>query len=97
MAKSLSKSQIAAALAEKAGTTKKQAVITLETLAELVYKNAKNSIVIPGVGKVVLANRPARKMIMRFGPKAGQEITVKAKQVLRFRFAKIAKDKILKK
>ena len=34
-------------------------------------------------------------MIMRFGPKAGQKIKVPAKRVLKFRFAKAAKDAIL--
>ena len=49
----------------------------------------------PGLGKLVLANRPSRKMVMRFGPKAGQEITVPAKRVVKFRVAKAAKDAIL--
>jgi DNA-binding protein HU-beta len=95
MAKPLTKSQVAAAVAEKSGIAKKEAALALQVLAELTYKNAKNSFVIPGVGKVVLANRPAREMIMRFGPKAGQKVKVPAKRVLRFRFAKAAKDAIL--
>ncbi|MBM3822998.1 MAG: HU family DNA-binding protein [Verrucomicrobia bacterium] len=95
MAKQLTKSQIAATIADKAEISKKQASTVLQTLSELAYKNAKNSFVIPGIGKVVLANRPAREMIMRFGPKAGQKIKVPAKRVLKFRFAKAAKDAIL--
>ena len=59
MAKALSKSQIAAAVAEKVGITKKQAVETLEALVDLAYKNAKNSFTIPGLGKIVLVNRKA--------------------------------------
>lgn len=95
MAKQLTKSQVAAAIADKSGISKKQASTALQILTELAYKNAKNSFVIPGIGKVVLANRPAREMIMRFGPKAGQKIKVPAKRVLKFRFAKAAKDAIL--
>jgi hypothetical protein len=38
MGKALSKSQIAATVAEKVGITKKQAVECLETLVELAYK-----------------------------------------------------------
>lgn len=95
MAKQLTKSQIAATIADEAEISKKQASTVLQTLSELAYKNAKNSFVIPGIGKVVLANRPAREMIMRFGPKAGQKIKVPAKRVLKFRFAKAAKDAIL--
>ena len=95
MAKPLTKSQIATTVADKSGITKKQATTALQILSELAYKNAKSSFVIPGIGKVVLANRPAREMIMRFGPKAGQKIKVPAKRVLKFRFAKAAKDAIL--
>jgi len=95
MAKALSKSQIAAEVAGKAGITKKQAVEVLDHLARLAYRHARNSFTVPGLGKLVLANRPSRKMVMRFGPKAGQEITVPAKRVVKFRVAKAAKDAIL--
>ncbi|MCX6908287.1 MAG: HU family DNA-binding protein [Verrucomicrobia bacterium] len=93
----MTKSQIAASLAEKAGIKKKQASLVMEELANLAYKEAKNTFVVPGLGKLVLVNRPARKMIMRFGPKVGQEIMVPAKKVVKFRLAKAAKDAILKK
>lgn len=93
----MTKSQIAATLAEKVGIKKKQAALVMEELANLAYKEAKNTFVVPGLGKLVLVQRPARKMIMRFGPKAGQEITVPAKKVVKFRLAKAAKDAILKK
>ena len=91
----MTKSEIAAHLAEKAGISKKQAVLVLQAQAELAYKQAKNAFVIPGLGKLVLTSSKARKMVMRFGPKAGQEITVPAKKRLKFRFAKVAKDAIL--
>ncbi len=93
--KSLTKSQTASELAEKAGISKKQAGLVIEGLSNLAYKHAKNSFVIPGIGKLVLVERPARKMIMRFGPKAGQEVTVPKKKVVKFRVAKAAKDAIL--
>ena len=38
MAKAMSKSQIAAAIAEKCGLTKKQAAEVLDTIAQLAYK-----------------------------------------------------------
>ena len=60
MAKALSKSQIAAAIAEKSNITKKQAAEILEQIAQLAYKNAKNSFTLPGLGKLVLVNRKAR-------------------------------------
>ena len=95
MPKAMTKSQITAAVADKAQLTKKQAVQILEIIADLAYKNAKNTFTLPGLGKLVLRNVPSRKMIMQFGEKKGQEITVPAKRVVKFRVAKAAKDAIL--
>ncbi|MGB9603391.1 MAG: HU family DNA-binding protein [Verrucomicrobiia bacterium] len=95
--KPLSKSQIVSALAEKVGVTKKQANQMLDELAALVYKNAKNTFVLPGLGKIVVANRPAREIVMQIGPKKGQKVKIPAKRVLKFRFAKVAKEAILGK
>ena len=93
----MTKSQIATTIAEKVGIKKKEAVQVMEELAALACKQAKNTFVVPGLGKLVLVQRPARKMIMRFGPKAGKEISIPAKKVVKFRIAKVAKDAILKK
>ena len=92
MAKPLTKSQIAAAIAEKTGVTKKAAAEILAFLAELAYKNAKNTFTLPGLGKLVLVNRKAR---MGRNPATGQEIKIPAKKVVKFRVAKAAKDAIL--
>ncbi len=92
MAKALTKSQIAAALAEKAEISKKQAVVVLESLAELAYKNAKNTFTFPGIGKLVLVNRKAR---IGRNPATGAEIKIPAKKVVKFRVAKAAKESIL--
>ena len=94
MAKALSKSAIAAAVAEKAGISKKQGAEILDFLAELAYKNAKNTFTFPGVGKLVLVNRKARQ---GRNPKTGEVIQIPAKNVLKFRVAKAAKDAILGK
>src|SRR5690242_2626695 len=93
--KALSKSQIVATIAEKTGITKKQAAEAIETVAELAYKQAKNTFTIPGLGKLVLVNRPAREMTMQFGPNKGRTIKIPAKRVVKFRVAKAAKDAIL--
>jgi DNA-binding protein HU-beta len=92
MAKPLTKSQIAAEIAEKVGITKKQGVQVLEILAGLAYKNAKNTFTFPGVGKLVLVNRKAR---IGRNPATGAEIKIPAKKVVKFRVAKAAKDAIL--
>jgi len=95
MAKALSKSQIATSLADKVGITKKQAGQTLDLLAQLAYKNARNTFTLPGIGKLVLRNVPSRQMTMQFGSRKGEVITVPAKRVVKFRVAKAAKDAIL--
>ncbi|HKQ38414.1 MAG TPA: HU family DNA-binding protein [Verrucomicrobiae bacterium] len=92
MAKALSKSQVAASIAEKTGLTKKQAVEVLEQIAQLAYRNAKNSFTLPGLGKLVLVNRAAR---MGRNPATGETISIPAKRVVKFRVAKACKDAIL--
>jgi DNA-binding protein HU-beta len=66
--KSMTKSEIATHLAEKVGISKKQATLFLLAQAELAHKQAKNVFTLPGIGKLKLVDRPARKMIMPFGP-----------------------------
>jgi DNA-binding protein HU-beta len=95
MAKALTKSQIATTIAETVGVTKKQAVEALDNLAELAYKQAKNTFTLPGIGKLVLVSRAARTMTMQFGPKKGQTVKVPARRVVKFRVAKAAKTAIL--
>jgi len=92
MAKALTKSQIAATLAEKVGITKKQAALFLDELAQLAYKQAKNSFTLPGLGKLVLVHRKARK---GRNPATGEIINIPAKRVVKFRVSKAAKDAIL--
>ena len=92
MSKALTKSQIAAAIAEKAEISKKQATAILEIIAALAYKNAKNSFTLPGLGKLVLVHRKARQ---GRNPATGETIQIKAKKVVKFRVAKAAKDAIL--
>ena len=92
MAKALSKSQIAAAIAEANSLTKKQAVEILESICDLAYKQAKNTFTLPGLGKLVLVNRAAR---IGRNPATGATIQIPAKRVVKFRVAKAAKDAIL--
>ena len=95
MAKAMTKSEISATLAEKVGITKKQVGAFFDAQAELAYKQAKNTFVLPGIGKLVLAKSAPREMVMRFGPKTGQTVKVPAKTRVKFRVAKAAKDAIL--
>ena len=92
MAKSLTKSQTIASIAETVGITKKQAGQVIEALVGLAYKQAKNSFTIPGLGKLVLVNRKAR---VGRNPATGEQIQIPAKRVVKFRVAKAAKEAIL--
>ena len=92
MAKPLTKSALAAAIAEKAEISNKQAKAILDELAVLAYKNAKNTFTLPGLGKLVLVNRKAR---MGRNPATGETIKIAAKKVVKFRVAKACKDAIL--
>jgi DNA-binding protein HU-beta len=93
--KPMTKSELAAKIAETVGISKKQVAQVFQAQAELAYKQAKNTFVIPGIGKLVLSESPARKMIMRFGPDAGKEKLIPKRKKLKFRVAKAAKDAIL--
>jgi DNA-binding protein HU-beta len=90
--KAMTKSQIAAALAERLDVPKKQATEMLAAVAELAYKEAKKGFTLPGIGKLVLVNRKAR---MGRNPQTGEPIKIPAKKVVKFRVAKAAKDAIL--
>jgi len=93
MAKSKTKSEIIAGIAEATEITKKQATLVLETLVSMAYKGAKDKFVIPGLGKLVLVQRKAR---MGRNPATGATIKIPAKKVIKFRVAKAAKEAILK-
>ena len=56
MAKAMTKSKIIAAVAEKAGISKKQTALVLETLAQMAYKEAKNGFTFHSAG--AQARRP---------------------------------------
>ena len=92
MAKALTKSQIAASIAESAGISKKQSAQILELIAQLAYRHAKNTFTLPGIGKLVLVNRKARQ---GRNPLTGETIQIPAKKVVKFRVAKAAKEAIL--
>ena len=92
MEKSLTKSQVAAEIATKNNISKKAAAEVLESIAQLAYQNAKDSFILPGLGKLVLVDRKAR---VGRNPATGETIQIAAKRVVKFRVAKAAKDAIL--
>lgn len=88
----MSKSQVAAHIASRFELKKKTAVSILEEIAQLSYREAKNSFTLPGIGKLVLVNRKAR---VGRNPATGEQIQIPAKTVVKFRVAKAAKEAVL--
>ncbi len=94
MAKMMTKAAIIGYLAQKEELSKKQVAQLLDTLLTLTIKEAKNGFVLPGLGKLVLANRKAR---MGRNPQTGEPIKIPAKRVVKFRVAKSMRDAVLGK
>ena len=92
--KKMTKTQLAAELAEATGTNKKTAGQFLESLSSIAYAEAKKNgeFTVPGIGKLVKSNRKAR---MGRNPATGETIKIPAKTVVKFRVAKAAKDSVL--
>ena len=93
MATGMTKTALVRHMAEKLEITNKQAAAGLELLAETAIKETKKNgvFVIPGIGRLVKAERKAR---MGRNPQTGEAIKIKAKTVVKFRVAKSAKDTI---
>lgn len=91
MAKALTKTQIIEQLSKKTGLTKKDIKVVLEEFSLLAYKQAKNVFTIPGIGKLALVKRKARK---GRNPQTGEVIRIPAKKVVKFRVAKACKDAV---
>ncbi len=93
MAAGMTKTQLVRHMAEKLELTNKQAAAFLDLLAETAVKETKKTglFVIPGLGRLVKADRKAR---MGRNPQTGEAIKIKAKTVVKFRVAKAAKDAI---
>jgi DNA-binding protein HU-beta len=92
MAKSMTKSAIIAQVAQKTDLSKKQVTAVMDQLLALAVKEARNVFVVPGFGRLVLANRKAR---MGRNPQTGEPIKIPAKRVVKFRLAKSLKDAVL--
>lgn len=90
----MTKGQMIADLAERWGVSKKQATDMYESFIELSYKEIKRAgeFVVPGLGKLVKKNRPAR---MGRNPATGATIKIPAKTVIKFMVTKAAKEALL--
>ena len=95
MATGLTKTALTRQMAEKLELTNKQSAAFIDLLAETAIKETKKNgvFVIPGIGRLVKAERKAR---MGRNPQTGEAIKIKAKTVVRLRPAKVLKDAVLK-
>ena len=93
MAKGMTKTALIKAMAEKMELNNKQVASFFDSLAETAVKETKKNgeFTIPGIGKLVKAERKAR---LGRNPQTGETIKIKAKTVVKFRVAKVAKDTI---
>jgi DNA-binding protein HU-beta len=92
MGKAMSKTAIVAHFANKFELKKKVTAQLFEELANVAYREARNSFTLPGIGKLVLVNRKAR---LGRNPKTGETIQIPAKTVVKFRVAKACKEAVL--
>jgi DNA-binding protein HU-beta len=94
VAKMMTKAATLTHLAQKTNLSKKQVAELFDEAINLACKEAKNGFVLPGFGKLVLANRKAR---IGRNPQTGEPIKIPAKRVCKFRLAKSMKDAVLGK
>ncbi len=91
--KPMTQAQIVEAIAAKnEELSKKQVKEVLNSLSELAYKEAKTGFTVPGLGKLVVVKRKARK---GRNPATGESIRIPARTALKFRISKSAKDAVL--
>ncbi|MFN0119364.1 MAG: HU family DNA-binding protein [Blastocatellia bacterium] len=93
-AKPMTKSQLATHFATKFNLSKKTANEILDEVAAVAIAQTKKTgnFVVPGIGKLVKAQRKARK---GRNPATGAEIKIPAKTVVKFRVAKACKDAVV--
>jgi DNA-binding protein HU-beta len=93
-AKRMTQSQIVRALAEEVQVSKAAARQFLQQLTDTAIREVKKNglFVLPGLGRLVRADRKAR---MGRNPATGETIHIPAKKVVKFRVAKAVKDAIL--
>ncbi len=93
MAKGLTKTALIRTLAEQSELPTKKVAEFFDLMAATAMKETKKNgeFTIPGIGKLVKAERKAR---VGRNPQTGEAIKIKAKTVVKFRIAKAAKDAI---
>lgn len=92
-ARSMTKAQLATAIAEEMGADKKTANAALDAVAAIVMRevSAGGSVMLPGIGKVLCRERPEREVR---NPATGETMTKGADRAVRVTIAKALKDAV---
>jgi DNA-binding protein HU-beta len=92
-ASTMTKSQIIGHMAEKFGLSRRVAGDIIQEISDMAVSETKKAgqFVIPGIGKLVKAQRKARVGI---NPKTKEKIKIPAKTVVKFRVSKATKEAI---
>ncbi len=92
-ANKMTKLKLIRLLADKMELTAKQSATFFDLLAEIAIQETRKSgeFMIPGLGKLVKAERAAR---IGRNPQTGETIKIKTRTAVKFRVAKAAKDAI---
>jgi len=90
--KCLTQAQIITKLSEEHELSKKQVKAFFDSFAAMAYAEAKKGFTVPGLGKLILVKRKARK---GRNPATGESIKIPARSVLKFRISKTAKDAVM--
>jgi len=93
VSKKMTKTELIRIVAEKMELTVKQTTAFFDLLSLTAIQETKKNgeFTIPGLGKLVKAQRAAR---LGRNPQTGESIKIKAKTAVKFRVAKAAKDSI---
>jgi DNA-binding protein HU-beta len=93
MTKPMTKTQLVAALADAMGADKKVASSALDAIAAVVAREvaAGGAVTLPGLGKVVCRERPAREVR---NPATGEMVQKEADKQVKFTIAKALKDSV---
>ena len=93
MTKPMTKTQLVAALADAMGGDKKSASAALDAIASVVAREvaAGGAVTLPGLGKIVCRERPAREVR---NPATGEMVKKDADKQVKFTIAKALKDSV---
>lgn len=91
--KSMTKTQLVAAIAEKMDTEKKTASSALDAIVDVITEEVSNggAVTLPGIGKIMCRERPERTVR---NPATGEQLQKPADKVVKMTIAKALKESV---